>query len=70
MSGLPLRIERWTAKRKAAVIEAIDAGELSAALAMRRYGLTADELRVWRVALGLRGVKGLRVVARPGRREG
>jgi hypothetical protein len=38
---------RWTARRKAAVIEAIRSGEITQAWAMLEYDLSAEELAEW-----------------------
>ena len=59
---------RWTARRKAAVAEAVEDGRLSPFEALVRYRLSPDELSLWRDTLATRGVSGLRVCARPGRR--
>lgn len=51
---------RWTARRKAAVLEAIDTGRIGFAAALHEFGLTEAEIAAWRAArarLGLRGLK-------------
>ncbi len=40
MTDVPDEVQRWTAKRKAAVVLSIVKGETSAAEAARKYGLT------------------------------
>ena len=61
--GLPLpppTVERWTIRRKAAVVLAIANGLLSAEEARRRYQLTEQELRSWQQAYEAHGLPGLR----------
>jgi len=41
-------IERWTAKRRAALVVSLLKGETSVAEAARRYGLTVAEVEDWR----------------------
>lgn len=41
-------IERWTAKRRVALVVSILKGELSVAEAARRHGLTVAEIEDWR----------------------
>ena len=41
-------IERWTAKRRVAVVVSILKGEMSAAEAARKHGLTVAEVEDWR----------------------
>jgi len=41
-------IERWTAKRRAALVVSLLKGEPSVAEAARRYGLTVAEVEDWR----------------------
>jgi len=41
-------IERWTAKRRVAVVVSILKGETSAAEAARKHGLTVAEVEDWR----------------------
>jgi hypothetical protein len=57
---LPTPGDRWTPRRKRAVIEALDAGQISTADAFERYALTPEELNAW-VKMFLRhGLYGLR----------
>lgn len=48
MNALPEPGARWVARRKAAVVAAIEAGMLSAVDACARYGLSVEELAGWR----------------------
>jgi hypothetical protein len=57
----PLDTTRWVARRKAAVLTAIGAGQLSRADACARYGISEAELRLWERAVECAGVPGLRV---------
>jgi len=41
-------IERWTAKRRVALVVSILTGETSVAEAARMYGLTVAEVEEWR----------------------
>lgn len=43
----PERTERWVASRKAKVVQAVKHGLLSRDEAMKRYGLSEDELESW-----------------------
>lgn len=43
----PERTERWVASRKAKVVQAVKHGLLSREEAMKRYGLSEDELESW-----------------------
>ena len=69
---------RWTARRKAAVLEALQTGALTQEDAIDRYALSVDEIRSWERQLERYGLPGLRVsgrqkemprVARRGRRR-
>lgn len=57
----PADTKRWVARRKAAVLTAIDAGVLSRAEACARYHISETELLLWERALRCAGVPGLRV---------
>lgn len=50
---------RWVASRKAAVVNAVNAGALAPEEAMAKYGLTEEELSEWRGALANHGARGL-----------
>ena len=45
---VPDNIERWTAKRRSALVLSILKGETSAAEAARKHGLTLAEVEDWR----------------------
>lgn len=45
---LPEKIERWTAKRRAALVLSILRGETSAQEAARKHGLRVAEIEAWR----------------------
>jgi hypothetical protein len=57
----PPDTKRWVARRKAAVLAAIDAGVLTRAQACARYHISEIELRLWERAVHFAGVPGLRV---------
>ena len=59
----PEEIQRWTAKRRAAVVISLLKGETTAAEAARRHGLKVAEVEEWRERLLLAAENGLR--ARP-----
>ena len=54
---------RWVARRKAAVVAAVDGGMLTQEEAFDLYGLSEEELGEWRRALGTHGLSALRVTA-------
>jgi transposase-like protein len=58
----PAPFQRWVARRKAEIVEAILAGELSLAEACDQYAITTDELVCWRVAYSRHGINGLRAM--------
>lgn len=57
----PVDTNRWVARRKAAVLDAIVAGVLSRADACARYRISEAELRLWEHAVACAGTPGLRV---------
>lgn len=57
----PTDTKRWVARRKAAVLAAINAGVLTRAEACARYHISEIELRLWERAVHFAGVPGLRV---------
>lgn len=57
----PTDTKRWVARRKAAVLCAIDTGVLTRAEACARYHISETELRLWERAVHFAGVPGLRV---------
>jgi transposase-like protein len=63
MTDVPDEVQRWTAKRKAAVVLSIVKGETSAAEAARKHGLTIAEIERWQEQFFSAGENALR--ARP-----
>jgi hypothetical protein len=62
LDGLPpAETQRWSSRRKAAVVIAIRAGVLSSQAACSRYSLSLEELAAWEAALDRNGIPGLRV---------
>ena len=62
LSGLPpAETQRWSSRRKAAVVAAIRGGVLSSREACERYELSFEELAAWEAALDRNGIPGLRV---------
>lgn len=57
----PVDTTRWVARRKAAVLTAIEHGILTRAQACARYNISDAELRLWERAVHFAGVPGLRV---------
>jgi Protein of unknown function (DUF1153) len=53
-------IVRWTARRKAAVIEAIRNGEISLPWALIEYDLTTEEIGEWMRLYDTHGLRALR----------
>ena len=66
----PVGEARWGARRKAQVLEAMQAGALSFEDACERYMLSSEELKSWEEAVGRHGVSGLKVVSLGERRKG
>ncbi len=60
----PPGVQRWVQKRKAAVVAAILAGEMTIEDACERYGLSAEEILSWRNRIDRAGVDALRVTHR------
>lgn len=50
---------RWTAARKAEVVESVLTGKVSVEDACRDHGLTGEELSSWVAKYGAEGMKGL-----------
>jgi hypothetical protein len=48
MTDVPDEVQRWAAKRKAAVVLSIGKGETCAAEAARKHGLTIAEIERWK----------------------
>ncbi|MFH0777409.1 MAG: DUF1153 domain-containing protein [Candidatus Eisenbacteria bacterium] len=65
---LPETVQRWTAKRRAALIISILKGETSAQEAARAHGLTVAEVEEWKEKFLLAAENALR--ARPKDEEG
>ena len=57
----PRDTRRWVASRKAQVARAVETGILPEDSALRIYGLTCEELDLWRQALRTNGVQALKV---------
>ena len=60
MTDVPDEVQRWTAKRKAAVVMSIVKGETSAAEAARKHGLTIAEVERWKEQFFAAGENALR----------
>lgn len=56
----PLHPGRWTARRKAAIVGAVIAGEITAASARAWYDLSDEELAEWMRAYMEHGEKALK----------
>lgn len=63
--GIDMIPTRWTAKRKAAVIEKIRAGETSSAAVCSRFAISSEELADWERRYETGGIRALRVTRRP-----
>ena len=61
VAELPSVGQRWTARRKAAVIAAVRAGWLPVEDVCQLYTLSVDELLAWERDIDRNGVPGLRV---------
>lgn len=57
----PANTERWVASRKAAVVAAVDAGAISETEVCARYGLSEEELNLWRDSVARHGAAALLV---------
>ena len=60
MPSLPSPGQRWTVKRKAALIEVVRGGWLAIDEACRRYALSVDEFVAWERDMDRHGIHGLR----------
>jgi hypothetical protein len=56
----PADTERWSPRRKAAVVAAMRTGLISRGEACARYRLSPEELSAWETALDENGIPGLR----------
>jgi hypothetical protein len=57
----PPDTRRWVASRKAAVVQAVQAGLITLASALETYGLSEEEFPEWEAAVRDHGVGALRV---------
>jgi Protein of unknown function (DUF1153) len=57
----PSNTKRWTIRRKAAVLAAVRAGDITREEACRRYQLSEEEFLSWQRAFEAHGLVGLRV---------
>ncbi len=57
----PPDTKRWVTRRKAIVVNAVRAGEISLEEVCRRYELSVEEFLAWQRAIDTHGVPGLRV---------
>jgi transposase-like protein len=62
----PPGTRRWTARRKAQVVDAVAAGRLTLAAACRAYDLSPEELAAWKRALDRYGTEALKVTRQQG----
>jgi transposase-like protein len=60
----PVTTKRWVARRKAAVVAAVQNGALTMAEACRRYGLSNEEFVEWVRHYEAEGLAGLRAGVR------
>ncbi len=65
VADIPENIERWTAKRRVALVVSLLKGETSVAEAARKHALTVAEVEAWRDRFLLGAENALR--SRPGR---
>ncbi len=59
----PRNTSRWVARRKAAVVTAVEAGLIDPDEACEMYALTREELDSWVSAMSQHGARALRVTA-------
>ncbi len=57
------RTRRWVARRKAAVVAAVNGGLLTEEEACGRWDISAEELGHWRDAVSAHGINALRTTA-------
>ena len=60
LQAAPATTRRWTIRRKAALLEALQRGALTPEEALQRYALSLEELRAWERDLERYGLYGLR----------
>jgi len=59
----PKNTSRWVARRKAAVVTAVEAGLIDADEACEMYSLSMEELESWIAAMDKHGARALRVTS-------
>ncbi|MBF9059403.1 DUF1153 domain-containing protein [Rhodobacterales bacterium HKCCSP123] len=59
----PPETRRWVASRKAAVVQAVESGLISAEEAQSRWDLSEEELEGWRAAAARHGIGALKATA-------
>lgn len=59
----PKNTSRWVARRKAAVVTAVESGLIAAEEACELYGLSSEELESWITAMSEHGAGALRVTS-------
>lgn len=59
----PVNTSRWVARRKAAVVAAVESGLIDAEEACKMYGLSEEELESWIAAMEKHGARALRVTS-------
>lgn len=59
----PKNTRRWVARRKAVVVNAVNAGLIQEDEACDMYGLSSEELHGWRVAMQTHGTRALKATA-------
>jgi transposase-like protein len=64
----PPNTKRWVSRRKAAVVAAVRAGEITVEEACRRYQLSEEEFFAWQRAFEAYGLPGLRTTRLQGYR--
>ena len=65
----PPNTKRWVIRRKAAVVAAVRAGEITVEEACRRYQLSEEEFVAWQRAFEAYGLPGLRTTRLQGYRK-
>lgn len=64
---LPLQGQRWTPRRKVAVIEAVQWGVISLEKVFVQYSISAEEFAKWKSDYRFAGQNGLRVTVKKNR---
>jgi len=59
----PKNTSRWVARRKAAVVAAVESGLLEKEEACKMYALSEEELESWILAMDKHGARALRVTS-------